>query len=258
MYMIAVGSGGGAIRNSVTYAGGTTYTGWTTLNTGIATNLNSVWCNYQQQTRNNIGGRWIAVGDGGVIIVSDNSGGTWTPVTSPTLNNLRGVCSIYQGGGVYYWAAVGDNGTVLWSKDNGDTWTVATVPVGSDGLARNLYSVAVDSPINGGFFVMVGAGVIYRVYAGSPTGNPTKIYDSGAAVTSSLSRLAFFGSNSNISNVTVGNANQQINNQVVSGTYIDTSYTAGTSTTYWLIVGNMAGANVVVSNPSISLTENKR
>ena len=256
--MIAVGSGGGAIRNAATYAGGYVFTGWTALNTGIATNLNSVWCNYQQQTRNNIGSRWIAVGDGGVIIVSDNNGGTWTSVSSPTLNNLRGVCSVYQGGGVYYWIAVGDSGTVLWSMDNGNTWTVATVPAGSDGLARNLYSVAAGGVSYSSYFVIVGAGVIYRTPFSSATGNPTKIYDSGAAVTSSLSRLAFFGSNSNVSNVTAGGSSQQINNQVVSGTYIDTSYTSGTSTTYWLVVGNMAGANVVVSNPSISVTENKR
>lgn len=255
--LIAVGSGGAAMRNSMTYAGGAVFTGWTALSTGVAANLNSVWCNYTTQSSTSIGSRWCAVGDGGVILTSDNSGGTWTQRTSPTTNNLRGVCSVDNGGGVYYWCAVGDNGTLLFSQDNAVSWTVGTVPLGSDGLTRNLYGVALLNV--GGWFQIVGESVIYRVYSGAT--NPVtaqKIYDGGAAVTSSLTRLAFLGSNSNISNVTVGGTSQQINNQVVSGTFIDTNYTAGTSTTYWLVVGNMAGANVTVSNPSISVTENKR
>jgi hypothetical protein len=255
--LIAVGSGGAAMRNSMTFAGGAVFTGWTALSTGVAANLNSVWCNYITQSTTAIGSRWCAVGDGGTILTSDNNGGTWTQRTSPTTNNLRGVCSVSQGGGVFYWAAVGDNGTLLWSQDNAVSWTVGTVPLGNDGLTRNLYGVAVMSV--GNWFQIVGESVIYRVFSGA--GNPVtaqKIYDGGAAVTSSLTRLAFLGSNANISNVTVGGTSQQINNQVVSGTYIDTNYTAGNSTTYWLVVGNMAGANVTVSNPSISVTENKR
>jgi len=60
-------------------------------------------------------GGFVAVGEGGVIVTSDD-GERWRAVASPTLATLRGVACGSPG-----WVAVGDEGIVLTSLD-GETW----------------------------------------------------------------------------------------------------------------------------------------
>lgn len=86
------------------------------------------------------GGRFVAVGEEGAIVRSDQ-GTTWVNVTSPTTTTLNAVT---YGGGRY--VAVGQQGTVLTSTD-GATWTSQT-----PATTVNLRGVAYGN----GFYVAVG------------------------------------------------------------------------------------------------------
>lgn len=74
--------------------------------------------------------RWVAVGDLGTIITSDDNGVTWTARVSNTTSRLNAVCY-----GNNLWLAVGENGSVLSSPD-ATTWTVR--PSLSSGYFRGL------------------------------------------------------------------------------------------------------------------------
>lgn len=76
---------------------------------------------------------WVAVGDGGTIIRSGNGGITWTSVTSPVADALRGV-SMHGNFGL----AVGISGRVARSTNSGLSWVEVTRPT-----TRNLYSVSI-------------------------------------------------------------------------------------------------------------------
>jgi len=67
--------------------------------------------------------RYIAVGVSGTILVSDDNGATFTPVTSGTTEVLRGVAADNTG----HCVVVGMNGTVLYSDDYGNTWDTGSV-----------------------------------------------------------------------------------------------------------------------------------
>jgi hypothetical protein len=60
-----------------------------------------------------------AVGDGGIILGSRNSGDTWFPETTNTTANLYG--SYFVAGTPYAWA-VGENGVILRKKQAGTKW----------------------------------------------------------------------------------------------------------------------------------------
>ncbi|NOZ68924.1 MAG: hypothetical protein GXP46_06710, partial [Deferribacteres bacterium] len=76
---------------------------------------------------------FIAVGDAGTIIYSDDGGGTWIPAASGTDNNL---ISIGYGDGRT--VAVGEDGVIVYS-DNGSEWsgagTVPEIPGNLNGVA---------------------------------------------------------------------------------------------------------------------------
>lgn len=89
----------------------------------------------------------IAVGANGLILVSNDSGGSWLTVSSGTTETLYGIAygafdEVYSA-----WVAVGANGTVLRSED-GYNWSVVT-PF----TASHLYDVNYM-----GVFITVGAG----------------------------------------------------------------------------------------------------
>lgn len=70
------------------------------------------------------GTQFVAVGDGGTIVVSAD-GTTWTTRNSGTFNSLVGAAAF--GSQLF---AIGNPGTLVTSPDNGINWTAATLPVG--------------------------------------------------------------------------------------------------------------------------------
>ncbi|MEM7387541.1 MAG: immunoglobulin domain-containing protein, partial [Verrucomicrobiota bacterium] len=97
--------------------------------------------------------RWIAVGDGGAVMVSSN-GMDWEAQPSGTTQSLRSIA--YANG---LWVATGVEGTALWS-DNGTDWNSANLPDFSDTPQRPfLHSV---SHHEGDWVTVGGFGTILR------------------------------------------------------------------------------------------------
>jgi hypothetical protein len=97
-------------------------------------------------------GTWLAVGQGGVMLTSNN-GRSWTVSSTSagaTPQSLRAVASLGS-----TWVAVGDNGTILISLDSGASWSVRSVASGPTLYAVNGSNTTVDA-INQ--FLAVGAG----------------------------------------------------------------------------------------------------
>lgn len=258
-YTIAVGSGGSIIRAQYSISGSTvSTTGWSQLTSGTTQNLNAIWCAYGVGAdRNTIGTVWMAVGNNGTVLRSTNSGSTWqamdiggTPLDETA--NLYGVAG-YINGAFTYWVVVGENGIFYDSLDGGNNWDRRTLTAGSDGRQRNLYAVAVGDNKN---MIAVGENIIYRRQGIG--GTPVIAYDGGAQSSSDLTRLAFFGSSANVAATAVPDANSQIGNQAISSVYYDTDYTAGATTTYYVVVGNLAGSAVTVNQPTLVVQEQKR
>jgi len=78
---------------------------------------------------------WVAVGDGGTIIRSSDSGVSWSLVSSPVTDQLRSVA--FEG---HLGIAVGISGRVIRSTDSGLSWTEEPRPT-----TRNLYAVSISS-----------------------------------------------------------------------------------------------------------------
>lgn len=256
---VTVGTGGTILYNSRTYnsTGGTaSSTGWSQSSSPTIADLNAVAANF---TSNISANTWVAVGERGTILKSNNYNGPWTVAnTVPTSQNLNGVDYING-----YWVAVGDAGTILTSTDT-DTWygPVANPADGSISTvgARNLYGVA-GSEITGQFMA-AGEEIILTSNTAAPNigGWNSNLYLGGTSVRSQLTRLQFFGSWGNIANVSLPPASQRVTNgTVVSGTYTDIDYDSGQTLTYYLVLGNMAGNVVITTNqPNMTLTEIKR
>jgi hypothetical protein len=98
--------------------------------------------------------RYVAVGDGGVLVTSTDSGVSWTAKAIAGAGNLRGIAygnnnnSILNGGvlSINTFVAVADDGTAVVSNDGGVTWTVNTI-AGAGELVAIAYTsrfVAVD------------------------------------------------------------------------------------------------------------------
>jgi len=100
-------------------------TGWFPLNSGIATNLNSVYF-----TSADTG---YVVGDGGLILRSFDAGLTWGAVPSGVTEDLNDLYFFGHDSGV----VVGDSGRIIRTIDAGVTW--ATI---ASGVTENLYSVS--------------------------------------------------------------------------------------------------------------------
>ena len=93
---------------------------------------------------------FIAVGDNGIIVTSNDSGVTWVSATISS-SNLNSI--VYNGSTMKY-VIVGNLGTILNSSD-GTTWTTVT----GTGITANLNSIAIW---NNAVYITVGAGgVIY-------------------------------------------------------------------------------------------------
>lgn len=235
-----------------------TDTGWTGIASGTIQNLNAVACNWAanltvQPAPGIVGNLWVAVGNNGTILYAPNSGGptAWTVANNvPTTQNLYGI-SYTQG----YWTAVGAQGTIITSTNGNDWYGPIANPASS--LSRDLYDSA-GGQLTGNT-VAGGQGIVIR--STEKTANTwTTIYSANASVTSNLTRLAFYGSNANIANVTQPTPQQQIANaQVISNTYTDINYVAGQVETYYLVIGNNYGnASIYTGGSTMTVTEIKR
>ena len=135
---VAVGDGG-TIRST---ADAVT---WNDLVSNTTANLNAIGFGT---------GRYVAVGDGGVLVDSINDGVTWTPKTIEGAGSLRAIAygnsnNNVDNGGVFpinTFVAVGDGGKAVVSTDGGANWTVKTLDGAGDliGIAYISRFVAID------------------------------------------------------------------------------------------------------------------
>jgi hypothetical protein len=230
-----------------------TSTGWTQASTPTIQALNAVAANYGLTTAANV---FVAVGNNGTVLRSSSPSGPWTNANLvPTTRNLYGVA--HSKG---YWVAVGDQGTIITSSD-GDTWTgpIANPADGSNVTigTRNLRGVAGGTYDS--MFVAAGEEIILTTANNNPNYSwTTNAYLGGSAVTSTLTRLQYYGSNANVANNTPSSAFIS-SYQVVSGIYTDINYVENEELTYYLVVGDMTpNRRTIVSQPSITVTEFKR
>ena len=282
---VVVGTGGVLLFNSRGY--NTTYTGppgeispsvgqtisstgWEQAVTNTTQNLNGVasnaeWLNSSvvpPSTPTTRATRWVAVGNAGTILTSHNAGGPWTLRTSGTTQNLVAVAC----GGGGYWIAVGDAGTMLYSQDNGVTWALISNPADGSGAygVRNL--TAIGGAVRATSFKQVddiwavgGQEIVMHSNSNNPADGWIIDYAAGATYNNQLTRLMYNGSWANVANTSVPPNYQTITNQqVVSGTVIDTNYIAGVPVTYYLVLGNLAGNTIYTGGPSLVVTEYKR
>lgn len=88
----------------------------------------------------------LIVGTSGTILRTTNSGITWTPITSPTANNLNSVKPFGSSGFI-----VGNGGAILKTMDSGASWSSISSPTTND-----LYGVTLRSTTS---IQLVGAAV---------------------------------------------------------------------------------------------------
>jgi hypothetical protein len=208
------------------------------------------------------GRRWVAVGDGLTILYKNGTGlGDWREATWNINNSTFASTNLHD---VVYdpvygiWSAVGDNGLIVNSADNtGSVWGTSPAGVGGSATTRNLYSIT--KGLYSDQYAIAGDSFIYTL---GPSGVRTNAYVGTASFSSYLQRLQYQGSWRDASNVSAPPTSQQINNQSISGTYVDYAYTAGGQYTYYVVVGNLNGnANVIstfATNPSLTISEIKR
>ena len=134
---IAVGSGG-IIHTS---ADGAT---WTAQTSGITTTLYDVLFNKWAVGERGVP-EYIAVGQGGKVLITNNPTGTWYEKTTPISDNLRAVA--YDG---TTYVAVGAAGKIITSQ-NGNTWVSQTSGV-TNVLRDIIYNDDYDA------FIAVGTG----------------------------------------------------------------------------------------------------
>jgi hypothetical protein len=258
--VVAVGDAGSILYNTYTLSGTTiSSTGWTAAVSPVGISLNDVCGNYSRRP-GSVSTVWIAVGEEGTILRSTNGGVNWTKIDSPTNANLR---SVSAGGGSAFansWLAVGDNGVCIRSLDNGATWAILNLNTPADGRKRNLYSV--DFIDGSKRWVIGGQGIIYSWHSPLGTfagGDLTILRQQAGTAQSELTRLAFAGSNRDFTSVEPTDQWQRINNSVVTSTYRDTNYLAGTTYTYFLIAGSLSGATDLFYNaPALTVEEIKK
>ena len=197
---------------------------WTQVNIGA-----NVTCDFNGIRYGN--GKWVACGDGGNIYVSSNiaNANAWTQLDTGNLNYTNGSSygTIY---GVYGNGNVNTNTRQLNTVNyNGewDTWSIG------------------------------GQGMI--LYSDDNANSFQVAYEEAASETYDLTRVTFFGSGPNVANVSRPPAEQRIlNNQIFSGTILDTGYAAGQETTYYLVIGNMNGNTILAGQIFLQVQEIKR
>jgi hypothetical protein len=212
-------------------------------------------------TGQSISSKWVAVGQYGMIQVSVDDGDTWTQVESPLPTNLN---AVRYGNGK--WIAVGDAGTILLNTGNiqvANNWTVVNTSNlnYSNGtnygniMGRDLntidYSYVYDT------FNVGGQSIILNFPSGNNVPRVASVDSPSESL--ALQRMTFFGSWPNVSNVSRPPAEQRIlNNQIFSGTILDTQYVQGQETTYYLVIGNMAGRQILAGQIFLQVQEIKR
>jgi hypothetical protein len=100
--------------------------------------------NYRDITSSGETGRWVAVGDGGIVFTSDDSGNTWTQRTSGTTQQL---VSIVRSGG--WFVASGDGGAIIRSSD-GINWANVSGDTIRRQLVVNASGVIISVPFSTG------------------------------------------------------------------------------------------------------------
>jgi hypothetical protein len=258
--VVAVGAQGTIVTNSRVINGtnGTliSTTGWSSRISGTVQNLNGVVYNGVDT--------WMAVGNQGTVLTSATAtGATWTQKPSPTPTNLNDV-TFYAGQSspfVNYWIAVGNGGTILVSTDVGTTWTTVANPAsnGSLGFVRNLNAVTVNNYVAfTDYAYAAGEGVILRSQA--PFTTWETVYDAGFVQNPDLQRVEYYGSYANVFTTTEPSTIQRLgNNQVIAGTFIDSTFTANIPVKYYLYAGSLlANSAVYVQGSTLTATEFKR
>lgn len=258
---IAVGQTGTIVRSSRTLNTNGTWSAKTTQiigNTPLLTDLYGVGGDNSGQSSTS---KWVAVGQYGMIQVSVDDGDQWTQVLSPVLTNLN---QVRYGNGV--WVVVGDSGVILKNTGNiqlANNW----IQVDTSNLNwangssygniadRNLMTIDYSSIYDK--FNIGGIGILLN----SDSSNivPKVTYEVAPSEAYDLTRMTYFGSWANVQKTTQPPVEQRVlNNQVFSYTIIDTDYVQGQETTYYLVVGNMAGKQVYVGQAYLNVQEYKR
>lgn len=255
----------GAVNSTGTKISSATWIPKTTTDFDGSALINNLRAISGDNRPNNAINVWVAVGDKGTIVSSNDNGDTWTrrecldTSGAQILTNLTGV---RYGNG--YWIACGEGGVILQSTD-GAVWT----QIQADLTPRNLYSVD-WSPVHHTFNIS-GDALILNSRDDTISFNATLINPPDESYT--LERVWYRGSFANpkwtgdlglSSNGTPlgGNAvptgSRLLNGQTVSSTFIDTKYSKTDEISYYLVIGNLKGATVYVDAPVITATEYKK
>ena len=211
--------------------------------------------------------KWVAVGQYGMIQYSSDDGDAWDQVylgnsVSCDFNAVR------YGNGV--WVTCGDGGNIYISTDasNANAWTqIDTTNLnytngssygsiyGNSNNSRQLNTVNYNGEWD--TWSIGGQGII--LYSDDNANTWQVAYEQSPSETYDLTRVTFFGSWPNVANVSRPPAEQRIlNNQIFSGTILDTSYVAGQETTYYLVIGNMNGNTILAGQIFLQVQEIKR
>jgi hypothetical protein len=211
--------------------------------------------------------KWCAVGQYGMIQVSQDDGDTWTQVNIGS-NITCDFNGVRYGNGK--WVAVGDGGNIYVSSNiaNANAWSQISTSnlnytngtnygsiYGNSNNSRQLNTVTYNGEWD--TWNIGGQGLI--LYSGDNANTFQVAYEEGASETYDLTRVTFFGSWPNVANVSRPPAEQRIlNNQIFSGTILDTGYVAGQETTYYLVIGNMNGNIIQAGQIFLQVQEIKR
>jgi len=196
-----------------------------------------------------VGATWVSVGQYGMIQVSTDDGDSWSQVVSPVAKDLQGV---KYGNGK--WVVCGDEGTIL--VNTGDPTDAADwVQVQSALTTNDLFRV--DWSSEWSKFNIAGTAVLLNSV--DTTISFSIVFTAAPAETYDLTRLTFFGSHPLVNDVSLPVAEARITNgQIFSTTIVDTQYVQGQETTYYLVVGNMNGAQIQVGQSFLLVQELKR
>jgi hypothetical protein len=211
---------------------------------------------------------WVTVGQYGMVQYSNDDGDNWDQVFlgntfTADLNGIR------HGNGK--WVACGDNGTIIISNDAGNA--NAWLQIDTSNLQYTngaTYGSILDRQLNTVCYLpnndtmtIGGQGIILYSNNFSSTSAANVVfkvaYEEAPSETYDLTRVTYYGSWPNVANVSRPPAEQKIlNNQIFSGTILDTGYVAGQETTYYLVIGNMAGKQVLAGQIFLQVQEIKR
>ena len=205
--------------------------------------------------------KWVAVGQYGMIQYSLDDGDSWTQVTSPVESALN---AVRYGNGT--WVAVGDDGVIVKNSGNialANNWTqvdTSNLSWNNGASYGNIYDrdlVAIDYTSTYDKFNIGGTALLLNT--GSANITPVLTYQQDPSEVYDLTRMTYFGSGPNVQSVALPSAqNRVLNSQVFSYSVIDSDYEQGQETTYYLVVGNLAGRQVYVGQAYIQVQEIKR